>query len=181
MKELLILVDTNDREIGVSDKLSVHQKGELHRAFSVFIFNDKGELLLQQRANDKYHSPALWSNSCCSHPRLGETTLDAANRRLHEEMGMHCELKFAFSFIYNVKFDNGLIEHEFDHIYFGKSNEPPKLNEDEAQDWKYMTMEKLQQELKYQPSLYTAWLKISLPLLMDYLNKNQKNIHHDNY
>ena len=119
MKEYLILVDEKDNELGSMEKLQVHEKGLLHRAFSVFIFNTKGELLLQQRASEKYHSPNLWTNTCCSHPRTGEKTTNAVERRLMEEMGMQCDTTFQFQFLYKAYFDNGLIEHELDHVYFG--------------------------------------------------------------
>lgn len=167
MDELLILVDDKDNELGTMDKLTVHQKGLLHRAFSVFIFNSKGELLLQQRADDKYHSGGLWTNTCCSHPRTGEKVSDAVHRRLQEEMGMTCELYFKFSFIYKKQFDNGLTEHELDHVYFGRSDELPKPNKEEVKDWKYLTLDELASAIKDNPHQYTEWLKVSLPRVKD--------------
>ncbi len=170
--ELLILVDNEDNEIGLLDKTTVHKTGVLHRAFSVFIFNSKGDLLLQQRALSKYHSPGLWSNTCCSHPRMGETTLDACKRRLAEEMGMSSELKFEFSFTYRAEFENGLTEHEFDHVYFGYSNELPNADPGEVMDSKYITIQELQKEVEVRPENYTEWLKICLPRVLQHLFTN---------
>ena len=150
------------------DKLAVHQKGLLHRAFSIFIFNSKGELLLQQRADDKYHSEGLWANTCCSHPRDGEKVSDAVHRRLMEEMGMTCELSFKFSFRYKKQFDNGLTEHELDHVYFGESDEAPRPNKKEVKDWKYLTLDELESDIKDNPDQYTEWLKVSLPRARDH-------------
>ena len=131
--DFVVLVDENDNELGVMKKMLAHEKGVLHRAFSVFIFNSKGELLLQQRANHKYHSAGLWTNTCCSHPRPNETIKDAAHRRLFEEMGMVCDLKIIDNFIYKANFDNGLIEHEFDYIIKGFSDAVPAINKDEVE------------------------------------------------
>jgi isopentenyl-diphosphate delta-isomerase len=167
--ELLILVDENDNQIGTQDKLSVHLEGILHRAFSVFIFNSKNELLLQQRSNIKYHSPGLWTNTCCSHPRPGESTLEACNRRLIEEMGMNTSLNFSFSFLYKFEFTNGLIEHEYDHVYIGKTDLKPKLNLNEVQDWKYISITNLEKDIDLNPDQYTPWLKICLPQLIQNL------------
>lgn len=169
MEDLLILVDENDREIGALEKTPVHEQGLLHRAFSVFIFNSTGELLLQQRAEGKYHSPGLWTNTCCSHPRQGEEVEDAVRRRLQEEMGMQCELVFQFSFIYKHQFPNGLTEHELDHVYFGRSDEQPYPDEEEVQDWKYITMDELMQELELFPERYSPWLKVCFPQVIKML------------
>jgi isopentenyl-diphosphate delta-isomerase len=158
--EHVILVDDNDAPIGTMEKMEAHQKGLLHRAFSVFIFNTKGQLLIQQRALHKYHSGGKWTNTCCSHPRYGETTLDAAHRRLYEEMGMRCDLRHVFSFSYRAEFDDGLIEHEYDHVFFGICNDIPKINPDEVAAYKYMDMDVLKNELNTNSSLYTEWLKI---------------------
>ena len=163
MNDYLILVDEKDRQWGKLEKLMVHQLGLLHRAFSVFIFNSKGELLLQQRADDKYHSGGLWTNTCCSHPRFGEEISWAIERRLKEEMGMSCKTDFVFSFIYKTKFENGLTEHEFDHVYFGISDELPFPEKAEVQNWSYITLETLEREILYKPEKYTEWLKICLP------------------
>ena len=163
MKDLLILVDEEDNEIGLMEKLSVHQSGALHRAFSVFIFNSKGELLLQQRADDKYHSAGLWTNTCCSHPVNGEEIKSTIKKRLKEEMGIECETAFQFRFIYKSEVGNGLTEHELDHVYFGKSDELPVPNILEAKDWKYISLDDLQKAIQQNPKDYTIWLKICLP------------------
>ncbi len=171
-KELLILVDNEDNEIGLLDKVTVHETGVLHRAFSVFIFNSAGNLLLQKRALTKYHSPGLWSNTCCSHPRKGELTANACSRRLMEEMGMSSKLTFAFSFIYRAEFDNGLTEHEFDHVYFGHSEEIPDPDLQEVMDTKYISVAELQKEVLSRPGNYTEWLKICLPKVIQHLGSN---------
>lgn len=158
--DMLILVDENDRAYGTMEKLRVHQAGLLHRAFSVFIFNGRGELLLQQRADGKYHSSGLWSNTCCSHPRPGEPLKFSVKRRLKEEMGLDCATRFAFSFIYKSTFDNGLVEHEFDHVFFGVSDQVPTPAVDEVKDWKYISVEELKSDLQANPGDYTAWLRI---------------------
>lgn len=174
MEELLILVDEQDNEVGVMDKLSAHQKGVLHRAFSVFVFNERGELLLQQRADEKYHSAGLWSNTCCSHPYKGELIKTAINRRLREEMGMLCETDFAFSFIYQANLENGLSEHEFDHVYFGTTDLKPIIEQTEVKDWKYISLKDLAADIDANPQNYTAWLKICLPTVIKI--KNEVNI-----
>jgi len=168
--ELLILVDEQDNEIGVQDKLSVHLDGLLHRAFSIFIFNSHSELLLQQRANTKYHSPGQWTNTCCSHPRPEENTLEACNRRLLEEMGMKADLQFSFSFLYKFEFSNGLIEHEYDHVYIGYTDQIPEINLNEVQDWKYSSISDLETEIGLNPELYTPWLKICMAELKENLS-----------
>ncbi len=163
MNELLILVDENDNETGSMNKLDAHQSGLLHRAFSVFIFNQKGEILLQQRADGKYHSAGLWSNTCCSHPLKGERVNDAVSRRLKEEMGIECATQFQFRFIYKVALENGLTEHELDHVYFGKSDAVPVPDPNEVKDWQYVRPEKLKEEIISHPQEYSAWLKICFP------------------
>ncbi len=167
-------MDDNDKEIDKLDKLSVHQSGLLHRAFSVFIFNTKGELLLQQRAEEKYHSAGLWTNTCCSHPQFGEDISDAIKRRLKEEMGMRCKTQFAFSFIYKVKFENGLTEHEFDHVYFGVTNDLPIPERCEVKDWKYINLNALEEDINKQPQYYSEWLKLSLHRVVIHFNKDKK-------
>lgn len=159
-KEKVILVDENDRQIGLMEKIEAHEKALLHRAFSVFVFNDKGETLLQQRAAHKYHSPGLWTNTCCSHQREGETNIEAGKRRLQEEMGFSTELEEVLSFIYHAPFDNGLTEHEYDHIMVGKFNEQPKVNPDEVACWKWMSLKDIKVDIVENPGHYTAWFKI---------------------
>ncbi len=160
MEEKVILVDREDNQVGTMPKLEAHEKALLHRAFSVFIFNEKGELMLQRRALHKYHSPGLWTNTCCSHQRVGETNIEAGKRRLFEEMGFSCELEDTFWFIYKATFDNGLTEHELDHVMIGKYNAEPKINPDEVAEYKWMTLEDLKTDMKDHPEKYTAWFKI---------------------
>jgi isopentenyl-diphosphate delta-isomerase len=160
VEEQVILVDENDNQIGLMPKMEAHEKALLHRAFSVFTFNDKGELLLQQRAADKYHSPLLWTNTCCSHQRNGETSLEAGKRRLQEEMGFTCELEEVFSFIYKAPFDNGLTEHELDHVMIGTYNDDPVINKEEVEAFKWMTLEEVKVDMELNPQLYTAWFTI---------------------
>ncbi|RZK78537.1 MAG: isopentenyl-diphosphate Delta-isomerase [Pedobacter sp.] len=160
MDESVILVDLNDKVLGTMEKMEAHLLGKLHRAFSVFIFNTKGELLLQQRAFDKYHSAGKWTNTCCSHPRMGEENIDAANRRLLEEMGMVCKLRYAFNFTYKAAFEDGIEEYEYDHVYIGVSDELPVLNPDEVSDYRYMDMKSLADDIATHSDEYTEWLKI---------------------
>ena len=160
MIEKVILVDKNDNEVGTMEKQEAHVKGLLHRAFSVFIFNDKNELLLQRRAVNKYHSGGLWTNTCCSHPRQNEKTQDAAKRRLLEEMGMRSTLKKQFDFVYKAKLDNNLYEHEFDHVFFGFTNDLPIINPEEVEEYTYKTLEDIGNEMKTIPDKYTEWFKI---------------------
>lgn len=173
MEEQIILVDEKDNEIGTMEKQEAHLKGKLHRAISVFIFNTKGDLLLQQRAISKYHSGGLWSNACCTHPRKGESVKDAAKRRLIEEMGMKCELNFRFSFLYRAELANGLIEHEFDHVYFGVSDDEPILNPAEAESFKYENIYNLINNVEKNGSEYTEWFKICLKEVKKYLELKQ--------
>jgi len=175
MKDFVILVDKNDKEIGQMEKIAAHTSGSLHRAFSIFIFNSEGQILLQKRDSKKYHSGGLWSNTCCSHPRPGEKTEIAASRRLFEEMGMNSILFEAFSFIYKSELDNSLTEHELDHVYFGYSNEPPVLNKEEAEDYKYIDPKILQKDIQKDPSSYTIWLKICLDQLLEQVVDQQLN------
>ncbi len=160
IEELVVLVNENDQKIGLMPKIEAHEKGLLHRAFSVFIFNSKGELMLQKRALEKYHSPGLWTNTCCSHQRDGESTIVAGKRRLMEEMGFTTLLKESISFIYKVSFENGLTEHEFDHILVGYYDQPPKINPFEVSDWKWMSMMDIKEDMIINSSHYTAWFKI---------------------
>jgi isopentenyl-diphosphate delta-isomerase len=169
--EEVVLVDVNDSVIGFMEKMEAHKKGLLHRAFSVFIFNSNNELLLQQRAISKYHSGGLWTNTCCSHPRKNETFHSAANRRLSEEMGMVCELKEAFNFTYKSHLDKGLIEHEFDWVFVGKSNKLPNINKEEVESYKYIDLNDLVKDIDLNPGLYTEWLKICINRLSDFIFK----------
>jgi isopentenyl-diphosphate delta-isomerase len=167
--EQVILVDENNNELGLMDKQEAHEKAVLHRAFSVFIFNAKGELLLQQRALSKYHSGGLWTNTCCSHPRPGENTINAAHRRLQEEMGFDCELNEKFHFLYKAPFDNGLTEHELDFIYTGIYDGIPHINTEEVNACKWILMDDLVKEIKTSPDQYTAWFKIILEEYLQHL------------
>jgi len=158
----VILVDESDKQIGLDDKLSAHQNGaKLHRAFSIFIFNKKGETLLQQRAMGKYHTEGKWTNACCSHPRPGETVAAAAHRRLKEEMGFDCEMREVFSFIYKADVGNGLTEHEYDHVFFGNYDDTLKVNKEEAMDYKWVSLGKLREEMRRDPDSFTPWLRMS--------------------
>lgn len=159
-EELVILVDENDKQIGLMPKMEAHEKAVLHRAFSVFIFNEKNELMLQQRALHKYHSPGLWTNTCCSHQRDGESNLEAGKRRLFEEMGFVTELKETTSFIYKAPFENGLTEHEYDHILVGHYENDPEINKEEVAEWKWMDLELVRIDIETAPESYTAWFKI---------------------
>lgn len=169
--EQVILVDHNDNAIGTMEKMEAHELGKLHRAFSVFVFNTAGELLLQQRALDKYHSGGKWTNTCCSHPRPGEETAEAAKRRLNEEMGMNCLLQPAFSFTYHAAVENGLSENEYDYVYFGVSDDLPVLNPEEVAAFRYIQMDALQTELRTVPEQYTKWLNICFDRVMAHYRK----------
>lgn len=160
MEEQVILVNERDEPIGLMGKMEAHEKGLLHRAFSVFIFNSKQEVLLQQRASCKYHSPNLWTNTCCSHPRACETNLQAGERRLQEEMGMQVPLEEVFSFIYKAPFDNGLTEHELDHILIGYYNDSPIINPDEVSSWRWESPKNIKADITKHPHQYTEWFKI---------------------
>ena len=160
MQNNVILVNNNDQKVGLMPKLEAHQRGVLHRAFSILIFNDIGQLLIQQRALNKYHTPGLWSNTCCSHQIDGESNIEAGKRRLHEEMGFEVELFNFDSFIYNAYFENGLIEHEFDHILVGIFDGTPLINKNEVNDYKWITFDKLQNEIYSSPQNYTVWFRI---------------------
>ena len=160
MEEQVILVNEKDEPIGLMGKMEAHEKGLLHRAFSVFVFNSKQEVLLQQRAACKYHSPKLWTNTCCSHPRAGETNQQAGERRLQEEMGLQVPLQEVFSFIYKAPFDNGLTEHEYDHVLIGYSDAQPQINPEEVASWKWLSLEAIKEDILQAPERYTAWFKI---------------------
>ena len=166
MEEFVVLVNEQDQQLGIMEKMAAHIVPRLHRAFSVFLFNSKGELLLQQRALSKYHSPGLWTNTCCSHPRDGESVEKAAERRLQEEMGLNCEMHEVFTFIYKAPVGLGLIEHEFDHVWFGESDATPNINAEEVASWKYMSLDAIQEDMKAHPECYTEWFKISFEQIM---------------
>ena len=168
-EEQVILVDESDRQLGLMPKMEAHEKGVLHRAFSVFLFNDDNELMLQQRAAHKYHSPLLWTNTCCSHQRDGESSIEAGKRRLMEEMGIEAELTEATTFIYKAPFDNGLTEHELDHILTGRFNGEPSINREEVVSWKWMALEDVKSDMMENPDLYTAWFKIIFDKFYSYL------------
>ena len=167
---MVILVNEKDEHIGLMPKLEAHEKALLHRAFSVFIFNDKNELMLQQRALNKYHSPGLWTNTCCSHQREGESNIEAGKRRLNEEMGFVTDLEETISFIYKAPFDNGLTEHEFDHVMIGYYNDEPKINLDEVANWKWMLLEDVKTDIGTHPQLYTEWFKIIFNKFYQHIN-----------
>ena len=163
--EEVILVNEQDEQTGTIEKMEAHRKALLHRAFSVFIFNEKGEMLLQQRAMGKYHSPGLWTNACCSHPRPGESVEEAAGRRLKEEMGIDVKIEKIFDFIYKTEFDNGLTEFEFDHVYTGTYNGNLQPDKQEVKDYCFRSVADIEEDLKNRPEKYTSWFKIALPLL----------------
>lgn len=171
MEAQVILVNEQDEVTGVMEKMEAHRKGLLHRAFSVFILNDTGEMLLQQRALDKYHSGGLWTNACCSHPFPGETVAQAAHRRLFEEMGFDCPLSELFQFTYRTDFDNGLIEHEYDHVLIGTFNGTINPNPQEVNDYRYMPVETVTRLLQEQPAQFTSWFKLAFPKLIEHLGK----------
>ncbi len=171
MEEQVILVDAADQEIGIGEKIQTHQEGKLHRAFSVFVFNSRGQLLLQKRAQSKYHSGGLWSNTCCSHPRPEEPTEKAAHRRLKEEMGFDCALYEIFSFTYKVKCDNDLTEHEFDHVFLGTFEGEPTPSPQEVDEWKWIDLAELRQDVREHPERYTYWLRISMDEIVSHFDQ----------
>jgi isopentenyl-diphosphate Delta-isomerase len=162
MYEQVILVDEQDREVGTGEKLRTHRDGSLHRAFSVFVFNEAGRLLLQKRARMKYHSAGLWSNTACGHPRPGEETAAAARRRLREEMNLDCELYKAFDFLYRAELDGALVEHEYDHVFVGRHEGEPAPDPSEVEDWRWVSMNDLRRSLREEPHLYSRWLKLAI-------------------
>ena len=170
LEEQVILVNKQDEKIGLMPKMEAHEKAVLHRAFSVFIFNSKNELMLQQRAAHKYHSPLLWTNTCCSHQRDGESNIEAGTRRLSEEMGFTTALKEVTSFIYKAPFDNGLTEHEFDHVMTGFYEMDPVINKEEVEAWKWMPVEAVKSNIESNPEIYTAWFKIIFKNFYSHIN-----------
>jgi isopentenyl-diphosphate delta-isomerase len=172
-EENVILVNQKDEQIGLMPKLEAHEKAVLHRAFSVFILNSKNEIMLQQRAHHKYHSPLLWTNTCCSHQREGETNIQAGSRRLFEEMGFETGLKELFHFIYKAPFDNGLTEHELDHVMIGYYEDEPKINSEEVENWKWMCIEDVRSDMQLHPEIYTVWFKIIFDEFYHYLEEHK--------
>ena len=170
VEKKVVLVDKSGNQIGLMPKLEAHQKGILHRAFSIFLFNSKNQILLQKRSLIKYHSAGLWTNTCCSHPRDGEDIIDAGKRRLYEEMGIKTELKKEFEFTYKEVLGNEFIEHEFDHVLIGNFNGNPILNKDEVEDWKWMSLEEIKKDINENQEDYTVWFVIAF----DYFYKNFK-------
>ena len=173
IQEKVILVDTNDEPLGLMDKMAAHEQALLHRAFSVFILNENNEVMLQQRASHKYHSPLLWTNTCCSHQRAGESNIQAGIRRLQEEMGFKTELKELFHFIYKAPFENGLTEHELDPVMIGYYNEEPSINKEEVEDWKWMTIEDIKEDMHIHPEVYTVWFKIIFDKFYHYIENHK--------
>jgi len=172
-EEQVILVNEQDEPIGLMAKMEAHEKALLHRAFSVFVVNSKNEIMLQQRAAHKYHSPLLWTNTTCSHQRAGESNLEAGTRRLQEEMGFTTPLKELFWFIYKAPFDNGLTEHELDHVMIGLYDGEPNLNPEEAESWKWMAIEAVRDDMKLQPELYTVWFRIIFDEFYHFLEEHK--------
>ncbi|OIO27728.1 isopentenyl-diphosphate delta-isomerase [Candidatus Micrarchaeota archaeon CG_4_10_14_0_2_um_filter_60_11] len=166
MAEFVVLVDASGKPTGLEEKMAAHEKGLLHAAFSVFVFNKKGELLLQQRASGKYHSGGLWTNTCCSHPRDKENVADAAHRRLREEMGFDCPLREEYAFTYEAKLDHGLTEHEFDHVFFGDYDGEIKPNPEEVGGYRWIGLGALEKEVAAHPEKFTAWFKVTLPEML---------------
>lgn len=173
--EEVILVEENDVQVGTMEKMEAHLHGALHRAFSIFIFNGKGEMLLQQRAASKYHSAGLWTNACCSHPRPGEATAEAAHRRLNEELGFVTTLTKAFSFTYTSTFDNGLTENEFDHVYIGTFDGKISPHVSEVQDYCFKKMDDILSSLQTHPKKYTYWFHLAFPKVEEWLKQNNNN------
>ena len=170
MSETVILVDDQDNQIGTMEKMEAHVKALRHRAFSVMVFNRNGEIMLQQRALSKYHCGGLWTNTCCSHPRIGETNLAAAHRRLGEEMGFDCDLQELYSFNYEAKLDHGLTEKEHDHVFVGNFDDEPKINREEVENWKWIKLNDLKKELTEKPEQYTFWFR---EIMREYFRRNE--------
>lgn len=175
MRHDIILVNEKDESTGTASKMEVHEKGLLHRAFSVFIFNSNGDLLLQQRAMNKYHSPGLWTNTCCSHPRPGEEIKAAAERRLKEEMGFEAPLEKVFDFIYKAEVENGLTEHEFDHVFVGEYDGPVQFSGEEVMEYEFRSIKDIAGSLKARPQEYTTWFRIAFPRISAWWEEAYKN------
>ncbi|CAG5017567.1 Isopentenyl-diphosphate Delta-isomerase [Dyadobacter sp. CECT 9275] len=176
MNVQVVLVDENDTPVGLMPKMEAHEKGALHRAISVFIFNTEGDLLLQQRRYDKYHSGGLWTNTCCSHPLPEEDTTRAANRRLLEEMGIEAELHFLFSFQYHAALENGLTEHELDHVFWGITDQKPDINISEVESYKYISRTELLADLTARSETYTEWFKICIQDVLEKIESQTKSL-----
>ena len=172
-EERVILVNELDEPIGTMEKIEAHKKAVLHRAFSVFILNKNNEIMLQQRAHHKYHSPLLWTNTCCSHQREGETNIEAGTRRLREEMGFEANLKELFHFIYKAPFDNGLTEHELDHVMIGYFDKEPEINIEEVESWKWKKIEAIKEDMIAKPEIYTIWFKIIFDKFYHYIEDHK--------
>jgi isopentenyl-diphosphate delta-isomerase len=170
----LILVDENDVPLGTVEKMEAHEKALLHRAFSVFIFNEKGEMLLQQRSKNKYHSAGLWTNACCSHPKPGEDIQRAAQRRLHEELGFVTSIEEIFDFIYKSSFENGLTEYEFDHVFIGIFDDQIEPDKKEVSDYCFKSLEEIKSSLQSDPGLYTAWFHIAFPMVEKWISERSE-------
>lgn len=176
MQEILNLTDQSGNRIGSMEKMAAHRTGALHEAFSIFIVNSQGETMLQKCSRKKYHSGGLWSNACCGHPRAGEQLQAAAHRRLREEMGFDCALSEAFSFAYRKRFPNGLVEHEFDHVFIGRYERSPRLNKKEASDWKWSALSRVERDLSTMSDAYTHWFKLAFPRFVDARGKYKKDL-----
>ncbi len=172
-KQKVVLVDRDDNTLGTMGKMEAHEVGALHRAFSIFVFNSEGKLMIHQRALSKYHSPGLWTNTCCSHPRINEDVMENAHQRLLEEMGFDCELEEAFTFVYKSDVGQGLTEHEFDHVFVGQFDEAPVINKEEVEDWQFIDMDDLRDDIDHHPGNYTEWFKIAFEKIEDYLSKKK--------
>lgn len=170
--EDVVLVDRNDKQTGTEEKISAHRGGRLHRAFSIFIFDGRGRMLIQRRAGRKYHCAGLWTNTCCSHPRPGEAVERAAHRKLRQELGFDTELREILSFIYKARFKNGLTEHEFDHVFVGRFDGNPKPNPEEADEVRWVDPDWIEKDVKQNPEKYTPWFNIILERVLDWHSKN---------
>jgi isopentenyl-diphosphate Delta-isomerase len=174
-EQMMILVDEHDNEIGLLPKMATHEQGLLHRAFSIFLFTNNGDMILQQRASSKYHSPNLWTNACCSHPLQHESIESAANRRLKEELGIEVDIEKIFSFIYKASLENGLTEHEFDHVLIGQYDDEIVFNDSEVRAIQYISIDALNKKIEQEPQQFTAWFLIAYPQLKNWMAKNIKN------
>lgn len=173
-RDNVVLVDHFDKPLGIIDKLEAHKLGRLHRAFSVFIFNNNGEMLLQQRALNKYHGAGLWTNTCCSHPQWSENIKSSALERLNFEMGINCDLDHLFTFEYRAEVENRLIEHEIDHVFIGQSDVDPVLNDDEVNDYIWLPFDYIENDIKLRPHIYTVWFKQALPQVIEMMRLNNQ-------